>query len=155
MYQFAIHDDPLLPVHDSLITKKGNEFYLQQLMLDTFERVTEGKTRVDITSSLSNDGFREKNKKKDYSKIYAGQEILEAWKTHKESLITHSLMAKYLQSWKKDYSRGSVSKISIVSTITVDILDLAMVSPSVLYITGKKFHTRLLKPETYTLLEMD
>ena len=103
MYQFAIHDDPLLPVHDSFITKKGNEFYLQQMMLDAFERVTKGKTRVDITSSIPNEGFREKDKKKDYSKIYTGQEVSEAWKTHKDSLITHSLMTNYLQSWKMEH----------------------------------------------------
>ena len=105
MYQFAVHDDPLLPVHDSFITKKGNEFYLEQLMLDTFERVTKGKSRVDITPSLPNKGFREKDKKKDYSKIYVGEDILEALDAHKENLITHSLMANYLQSWKKDYCR--------------------------------------------------
>lgn len=105
IYQFAIHDDPLLPVHDSFITKKGNEFYLEQLMLDTFERITKGRTRVDITPSLPNEGFREKDKKKDYSKIIVGEEILEALETHKESLITHSLMTNYLQSWKKDYSK--------------------------------------------------
>ena len=103
MYQFAIHDDPLLPVHDSFITNKGNELYLEQVMLDTFERVAKGKTRVDVTPSLPGKGFREKDKKKDYSKIYLGEEILEALETHKESLITHSLMTNYLQSWKKDY----------------------------------------------------
>jgi hypothetical protein len=105
MYQFAIHDDPLLPVHDSFITKKGHELYLQQLMLDTFERLTRGKTRVDVTPSVPNEGFREKDKKKDYSKIYVGEEILDALETHKENLITHSFMANYLQSWKKDYCR--------------------------------------------------
>ncbi|MEK9698569.1 MAG: hypothetical protein VW270_22545 [Candidatus Poseidoniales archaeon] len=105
MYQFAIHDDPLLPVHDSFITKKGHELYLQQLMLDTFERLTKGKTRVDITPYLPNEGFRDKDNRNDYSKIYVGEEILKALETHKESLITHSLMTNYLQSWKKDYCR--------------------------------------------------
>jgi hypothetical protein len=105
MYQFAIHDDPLLPVHDSFITKKGNELYLQQLMLDTFERVAKGKTRVDITSPLPNEGFREKDSHKDYSKIYVGQQILDTYITTKDPLGEYSLMNRYLESWKKDYSR--------------------------------------------------
>ena len=105
MYQFAIHDDPLLPVHDSFITKKGNEFYLEQLMLDTFERVANGKTRVDVSPSLPNEGFREKDQKKDYSKIYVGPEILDKYSTNKDPLGEYSLMTKYLESWKKDYSK--------------------------------------------------
>ena len=105
MYQFAIHDDPLLPVHDSFITKKGNELYLQQLMLDTFERVAKGKTRVDVTTSLPNEGFREKDSHKEYSKIYLGQEILDQYITDKDPLGEYSLMNRYLKSWKKDYSK--------------------------------------------------
>ena len=105
MYQFAIHDDPLLPVHDSFITKKGNELYLQQLMLDTFERVAKGKTRVDVTTSLPNEGFREIDSHKDYSKIYVGQELLDKYMTHKDPLGEYSLMNSYLESWKKDYSK--------------------------------------------------
>jgi len=104
MYQFAIHDDPLLPVHDSFITKKGNELYLQQLMLDTFERVAKGKTRVDVTPSLPNEGFGEKDSNKDYSKTYVGQEILEKYITNKDPLGEYSVMNRYLESWKKDYS---------------------------------------------------
>ena len=105
MYQFAIHDDPLLPVHDSFIAKKGNELYLHQLMLDTFERVTKGKTRVDVTSSLPNEGFREKDSNKDYSKIDVGQQILDKYITDKDPLGEYSLMNRYLESWKKDYSK--------------------------------------------------
>ena len=105
MYQFAIHDDPLLPVHDSFITKKGNELYLQQLMLDTFERVAKGKTRVDVTPSLPNEGFKEKDSSKDYSKTYVGQEILDKYITNKDPLGEYSLMNRYLESWKKDYSK--------------------------------------------------
>ena len=105
MYQFAIHDDPLLPVHDSFITKKGNEFYLQQVMLDTFEKVAKGKTRVDITPSLPNKGFKEKDQKKDYSKIYVGEEIFDKYSTNKDPLGESSLMNKYIESWKKDYSK--------------------------------------------------
>ena len=105
MYQFAIHDDPLLPVHDSFITTKGNELYLQQLMLDTFERVAKGKTRVDVTTSLPNEGFREKDSHKEYSKIYLGQEILDQYITDKDPLGEYSLMNRYLKSWKKDYSK--------------------------------------------------
>ena len=105
MYQFAIHDDPLLPVHDSFITKKGNELYLQQLMLDTFERVAKGKTRVDVTTSLPNEGFREKDSHKEYSKIYLGQEILDQYITDKDPLGEYSLMNRYLESLKKDYSK--------------------------------------------------
>jgi len=104
MYQFAIHDDPLLPVHDSFITKKGNELHLRQLMLDTFERVAKGKTRVDVTTSLPNEGFREKDSSKDYSKIYVGQEILDKYITNKNPLGEYSLMNRYLESWKKNYS---------------------------------------------------
>jgi hypothetical protein len=103
MYQFAIHDDPLLPVHDSFITKKGNELYLQQLMLDTFERVAKGKTRVDVTSSVPNEGFRGIDSNKDYSKTYVGQEILDKYITNKDPLGEYSLMNRYLASWKKDY----------------------------------------------------
>ena len=105
MYQFAIHDDPLLPVHDSFITKKGNELYLQQLMLDTFERVAKGKTRVDVTTSLPNEGFREIDSNKDYSKTYLGQEILDKYITNKDPLGEYSLMSRYLESWKKDYCK--------------------------------------------------
>ena len=105
MHQFAIHDDPLLPVHDSFITKKGNELYLQQLMLDTFERLAKGKTRVDITPPLPNEGFREKDSYKDYSKIYVGQQILDTYITTKDPLGEYSLMNRYLESWKKDYSK--------------------------------------------------
>ena len=105
MYQFAIHDDPLLPVHDSFITKKGNELYLQQLMLDTFERVAKGKTRVDVTPPLPNEGFKEKDSSKDYSKTYVGQEILDKYITNKDPLGEYSLMNRYLESWKKDYSK--------------------------------------------------
>ena len=105
MYQFAIHDDPLLPVHDSFITKKGNELYLKQLMLDTFERVAKGKTRVDVTTSLPNEGFRDIDGNKDYSKTYVGQEILDKYITNKDPLGEYSLMNRYLESWKKDYSK--------------------------------------------------
>ena len=103
MYQFAIDDDPLLPVHDSFIIRKGSELYLQQLMLDTFERVAKGKTRVDVTPSLPNEGFREKDSNKDYSKIYVGQEILDTYITSKDHLGEYSVMNNYLESWKKDY----------------------------------------------------
>jgi len=105
MYQFAIGDDPLLPVHDSFITKKGNELYLQQLMLDTFERVAKGETRVDTTPPLPNEAFREKHGHKDYSKIYVGQQILDTYITTKDSLGEYSLINRYLESWKKDYSK--------------------------------------------------
>ena len=106
MYQFAIHDDPLLPVHDSFITTKGNELYLQQLMLDTFERVAKGKTRVDVTPSLPNEGFKEVDGNKDYSKAYVGQEILDKYISDKDPSGDYSSMNKYLESWKKDYSKG-------------------------------------------------
>jgi len=105
MYQFAIHDDPLLPVHDSFIAKKGNELYLHQLMLDTFERVTKGKTRVDVTPSLPNEGFKEVDGNKDYSKAYVGQEILDKYISDKDPSGDYSSMNRYLESWKKDYSK--------------------------------------------------
>jgi hypothetical protein len=74
-------------------------------MLDTFERVTKGKTRVDVTSSLPNEGFREKDSNKDYSKIDVGQQILDKYITDKDPLGEYSLMNRYLESWKKDYSK--------------------------------------------------
>ena len=102
MHQFAIHDDPLLPVHDSFITERDNVLYLKQLMLDTFERVARGKARVDITYSLPNEAFG-RNKKPIHPTMYGRREIIEALKIINERPITHSLMTNYLESWKKDY----------------------------------------------------
>ena len=104
MYHFAIHDDPLLPVHDSFITERENVLYLEQLMLDTFERVARGKARVDITYSRPNETFKRKSKKPIHSTMYGRKEFLEALKIVKERPITHSRMTNYLESWKKNHS---------------------------------------------------